>query len=72
MAPPDHAALMGAIGGLTSDVAHIAERLERMDKRLAKVEAVTQFGRGIGWAILRIGAVVAAAIALWEWLGGKF
>lgn len=46
------------------------EKLEKtvykMDARLQKVEGVTQFGRGIGWLLLRIGAIVTGAIVVWE------
>ncbi len=44
------------------------ERLDRMDRRLAEVEKITLLGRGAAWMLLRTGALIAAAIAGWEWL----
>lgn len=69
---------MSAVAQLADNVAKLLEgqarqdkRLDAIDQRLREVEKVAQFGRGIGWAMLRIGAVAVAAGALWEWLRGQ-
>ena len=66
------------VGELLAGIATLREgqkrqdgRLDRIEQRLHEVERVTQFGRGIGWALLRLGATAAAVLAAWEWLGPR-
>jgi len=68
------AELSANVAKLSENVARLLEGQKRQDKRLdvmslqlRDVEKVTQMGKGIGWAILRIGAFCALAVGLWEW-----
>jgi len=71
MSEPATSELLAGIAALREGQRRQDGRLDRIEQRLHEVERVTQFGRGIGWAVLRFGAVVVAAMAAWEWLRPK-
>ncbi len=63
----DVAQLHEDLGALKEAIQRLDGRVGTLDRRMGKIEEITTFGRGIGWALLRIGVVIAAAIGLWEW-----
>ncbi len=65
---PSAGELLAGIAALQEGQRRQDVRLDRIEQRLHEVERVTQFGRGIGWALLRFGALIAATVAAWEWL----
>lgn len=56
------------LGKLIASVEGMAERLDRMSDRVAKLEEMAHRGRGAMWAIMTLGAIVGGLIT---WSGTK-
>ena len=58
---------INAIAAAREAAAEVDEAVAAAELRYEEMRRAYAELRGIGWALLRIGVVIAAAIGLWEW-----
>jgi hypothetical protein len=63
----DHAQQIGA---LKSEVAHMTDRIEDMDKKLDQIIAAANMGKGAWLAAVKAGGIIATLVAGAAWLWG--
>ena len=66
--PGDDSETQIKLARIATNQEHLSAQVEKLDSRVQKIEGIAKWGEGVGWVIIRLGALASLVILLWEFV----